>query len=48
MTMRDLARIRHHTAIIRLVTFGTLVLPILLAACGPGDGGGGGGGGTGY
>lgn len=42
MTGRELAWVHIRITTIRLVMLGTLLLPILLAACSP-DGGGGGG-----
>jgi len=44
MTMHDVVWVRIRAAMLRLVALGTLLLPIVLAACGEGDGSGGGGG----
>ena len=43
-----LVRIPTTLTLFRLATIASLLLPILLAACGPGSNGGGGGGGSGY
>jgi hypothetical protein len=42
MHARDIARIAVRASLTRLITFGTLLVPILVAACGGGGGGGGG------
>jgi hypothetical protein len=48
MSERDMARLKIRAVFTRLIALGTVLLPIVLAACAGGDGGGGGGGAPGY